>query len=310
MKRNADIHLPPLDRSYYETVNQITSGMTEDAEEKSFMVMLTIDREACRRDGVCSAVCPVQIITPANPDEYPGLVPGGEAFCIRCGHCVAVCPHGALRHDDMPIEDFPVIDRAGMPAAEQVMHFMRSRRSIRNYKPEPLGRETLAALIDLARYAPSGHNGQPVRWTVVQDAGDVQRMTGLVADWMQHLIDSKNPLAAALHMGLVVKAWAEGTDRICRQAPHLIVASADKADRSAPAAATIALTYLDLAAHAMGVGTCWAGYFNMAAGLWPPLRSALDLPPDELPLGSMMAGYPRYRYQRLAARRPPVIRWR
>ena len=274
------------------------------------MALLTVDREACRQDGICSEVCPVRIITLSSPDEYPALLPGGEAFCIRCGHCVAVCPHGALRHGDMPIEEFPLIDRAAMPAPDQVMQFMRSRRSIRNYKPEPLERETLTMLIDLARHAPSGHNGQPVRWTVVQDAGDVQRMAGLVADWMQHLIDEKNPLAAALHMEHVVKAWAAGADRICRQAPHMIVATADKADRTAPAAATIALTYLELAAHAIGVGTCWAGYFNMAAGLWPPLREALDLPADETPLGSMMAGHARYRYQRLAARRPPVIRWR
>ena len=68
---------------------------------------------------------------------------------------------------------------------------MRSRRSIRNYKLQPLPRETLAAVIDLARYAPSGHNGQPVRWTVIQDAGDVQRMAGLVADWMRHLVGGK-----------------------------------------------------------------------------------------------------------------------
>jgi hypothetical protein len=60
----------------------------------------------------------------------------------------------------------------------------------------------------------------------------------------------------------------------------------------------------------MGVGTCWAGYFNMAAGLWPPLQQALDLPVDEVPLGTMMAGYAQYRYQRLAARQVPSITWR
>ena len=273
------------------------------------MGLLTIDRERCRQDGVCSDVCPVRIIAFGEKDDYPVLVPGGEDFCIRCGHCVAVCPHGAIRHGDMPIGDFPEIERGGMPTADQVIHFMRSRRSIRNYRPEPVARETLTAIIDLARHAPSGHNGQPVRWTVIQDAGDVQRMASMVADWMRHLIAGKNPMAAALHMERVVKAWAQGADRICRQAPHLIVASADKGDRTGPAAATIALTYLELAAHAMGVGTCWAGYFNMAAGMWPPLQAALGLPPEQTPLGTMMVGYARYRYQRLAGRRAPVIRW-
>ena len=120
------------------------------------MGLLTIDEEHCRQDGICSVVCPVQIITPAGEGRYPSIVPGGAKLCIRCGHCVAVCPHGAVRHADMPVADFPDIDRERMPAADQVIHFLRSRRSIRNYKPEPLARETLAALIDSARCAPSG----------------------------------------------------------------------------------------------------------------------------------------------------------
>ncbi|MDJ0722195.1 MAG: nitroreductase family protein [Desulfobacterales bacterium] len=273
------------------------------------MGLIAIDKDRCRQDGICADVCPAQIIVAGEEDDYPALVPGGEDFCIRCGHCVAVCPHGAIRHGDMPIGDFPEVESGAKPTADQVIQFMRSRRSIRNYKSAPVPRETLTAMIDLARHAPSGHNRQPVRWTVIQDAGDVQRMAGLVADWMQHLIAEKNPTAAALHMDRVVKAWGQGKDRICRQAPHLIVASADKADRTGPAAATIALTYLELAAHALGVGTCWAGYFNMAATMWPPLKAALDLPPEQTPLGTIMAGYARYRYQRLAPRRLPVIRW-
>ncbi len=127
------------------------------------MGLLTIDQDRCRQDGICSDVCPLQIIAPGAVDDYPELVPGGEDICIRCGHCVAVCPHGAIQHGEMPIGDFHEIERAGMPAADQVIHFIRSRRSIRNYKPEPLARETLKAMIDLARHAPSGHNGQPVR---------------------------------------------------------------------------------------------------------------------------------------------------
>ncbi len=274
------------------------------------MSLLSIDAERCHRDGICADVCPALIITLDGEDGYPAVVEGGEERCIRCGHCVAVCPHGALSHAAMASEQCPVIEKASMPDRRQVTQFLRARRSIRRYREEVLDRETLAHLIDTARYAPSGHNYQPVHWLVVQSPDDVRRLAGLVADWMRHLIAEDNPMAAAMHMDKVVEAWDKGHDRICRSAPHLVVAHAAKANPTSPAAATIALTYFDLAAASMGLGACWAGYFNVAANVWPPLKEALELPEGHAPFGAMMVGHPKYRYQRLPLRNEPPIIWR
>jgi nitroreductase/NAD-dependent dihydropyrimidine dehydrogenase PreA subunit len=274
------------------------------------MSLLTVDRERCHRDGICADVCPALIIRLDGEDGYPSLVEGGETFCIRCGHCVAVCPHGALGHAAMAAEQCPEIEKADMPDRRQVIQFLRARRSIRRYREDVLDRETLAQLIDTARYAPSGHNFQPVQWMVVQDSGEVRRLAGLVADWMRHLVAQENPMAAAMHMDKTVEAWDKGHDRICRSAPHLVVAHAAKADPTAAPAATIALTYLDLAAASMGLGACWAGYFNVAANVWPPLKETLGLPEGHVPCGAMMVGRPQYRYQRLPLRNEPQIIWR
>ena len=149
-----------------------------------------------------------------------------------------------------------------------------------------------------------------MRWLVVQGPEDVLHLAGQVAEWMRHLVDEQSPMAAAMHLDLVVEAWDKGHDRICRSAPHLIVAHGAKADRTAPPAATIALSYLELAAASMGLGACWAGYFTMAANLWPPLKETLALPEGHVPLGAMLVGRPKYRYQRLPLRNPPEIVWR
>mgnify|MGYP002065428373 CR=1 FL=1 len=117
-------------------------------------------------------------------------------------------------------------------------------------------------------------------------------------------------MAAALHMDMVVDAWDKGHDRICRSAPHLVVAHAAKANPMAPAAATIALTYLELAVASLNLGACWAGYFNVAASFWPPLKEALELPEGHVPMGTMMVGRPSYRYQRLPLRNQVQITWR
>ena len=274
------------------------------------MSLLQIDREHCHRDGICADVCPALVITLEEDHGYPALVEDGAERCIRCGHCVAVCPHGALSHTAMASQDCPVIEEARLPDAVQIEHFLRARRSIRRYKNDPLDRETLARMIDVARYAPSGHNHQPVRWMVVESPAEVQRLAGLVADWMRHLIAEKSPMVEAMHLDLLVAAWDEGRDRICRDAPHLIVAHAEAANPTAPAAATIAVTYLELAAASMGLGACWAGFFNAAANFWPPLTEALALPEGHAPFGAMMVGRPKYRYQRLPRRNEPQISWR
>jgi ferredoxin len=43
------------------------------------------------------------IIKLKDKESVPELVSGGEEFCLRCGHCVAVCPHGALDHKEVPL---------------------------------------------------------------------------------------------------------------------------------------------------------------------------------------------------------------
>jgi nitroreductase len=113
-----------------------------------------------------------------------------------------------------------------------------------------------------------------------------------------------------MHLDRVVNAYENGKDKICRGAPHVIVAHAHKDNRSAPAACTIAITFFDLAAMSFGPGACWAGYFNAAANPWPPMQKALNLPEDHVSFGAMIVGYPKFQYQRLPLRNEPQITWR
>jgi nitroreductase len=239
----------------------------------------------------------------------PTPTPDADEICISCGHCVAVCPEGAFRHSAMTPEACPAVHREWRLEEAQVVHFLRSRRSIRVYKRDPVDRDTLNRLIDLARYAPSGHNMQPVRWRIVYEKPEVRRLAGLVVDWMRHLLEEGVPLAQTLHMDRIVAAWERGADRICRDAPHLIVAHAPREERTAAPACTIALTYLELAAPSFGLGTCWAGYFNAASNMWRPSEEALALPEGDVCFGAMMIGYPKYPYHRLPLRNQPAITW-
>jgi nitroreductase/NAD-dependent dihydropyrimidine dehydrogenase PreA subunit len=274
------------------------------------MALITVDNAKCKQDGICAAVCPANIIQLENTDAFPAVAAGDEQFCIGCGHCVSVCPHGALVHAALKPEECLPLKKELLPGLEAAEQFLRSRRSIRVYKKEPVERATLSKVIKLAGHAPSGHNLQPVRWLVIRDSKDVQKLAAMVIDWMRYLIAEKSPMVAMMHLDRVVTAWEDGRDRICRSAPHVIVAHAEKENPTAPAACTIALSYLELAAGPFGLGTCWAGYFNAAASFWPAMQSALKLPKGHTNFGAMLIGYPKFSYRRIPPRQPPVISWR
>lgn len=132
------------------------------------MISLFIDSGKCNKCGMCIEECPGDLIRIVEEDALPSWVRGAEFACLNCGHCVAICPTGALELTTMPLARcIPVIEEL-QPSSDQIEQFLKSRRSIRAYREEPVEREKLTKLIDIARYAPSGHNGQPVRWLVVK----------------------------------------------------------------------------------------------------------------------------------------------
>jgi len=273
------------------------------------MPLFEVDPDKCNRDGICVDECPIKIIALKDKDSVPKPVRGADQLCIHCGHCVAVCPTGALSHQGMTPEECPPVTKEWQLGPEQAEHFLRSRRSIRTYKDKPVDRQTLSKLIEIAAYAPSGHNTQPVHWHVVHDTETLQKQIGVVVDWMRYMIKEQPEIANMMHLDMVVAAWEMGIDTVCRGAPHVIVAHGHKDNPMAPNACVIALSYLELAAPSLGLGTCWAGFYNTAAMYWPDMKKNLGLPEGHVSYGAVMVGYPKYKYHRLPLRNKPVISW-
>ena len=155
---------------------------------------------------------------------------------------------------------------------------IRTRRTHKAYRPEPVPREQLEELLDLARWAPNHHLTAPWRFRVV-GPGTLER--------------------------LKAAAGPENAAKLDR-APTLVVASAAQTgepeqDEEDLLATGVASYIVLLAAHARGLAGYWRtpGFLREEAG-----REAVGLPPEERFVGLLHLGYPRQ--EQPPPERPPA----
>ena len=271
------------------------------------MNTFTVDLEKCNKDGFCVMACPTKVIQMESADEVPGPSDDFKDYCLECGHCAAVCPTGAFSLNWLRSEQCPPIRKEFILSEHQTEQFLRSRRSIRNFKDKPVERDKLEKLLEIACYAPSAKNNQPWYWTVVEDPTDTRRFAGMVIEWMRSVIEQFPEQAELRGLPRVVSAWDAGEERICRGAPHIIVVHGDKTYGFGAEDSALALSYLELYAPSIGLGSCWGGYFYSAVNAYPKLFEALGLPADHRAFGAVMVGYPKLKYQRLPLRNEPRV---
>ncbi len=68
---------------------------------------------------------------------------------------------------------------------EELLDLVVKRRSIRRFKPDPVPKETIVKIIEVARWAPSGFNMQPWEFVVVQAASLRERIVEILAFYWQ-----------------------------------------------------------------------------------------------------------------------------
>ena len=158
------------------------------------------------------------------------------------------------------------------------LRLFRERRSIRRYLDRPVADELVNALLEAARWAPSGLNNQPWRFVVIRD----------------------EPLRKAL-------AGLTKYGRIIEQAPVSIAVFLDnqslyhrEKDLQGVGAA---LQNLLLAAHELGLGAVWLGeILNNAARV----GELLELPPRYELMAVVAVGHPDPDHQPAKKERKPL----
>lgn len=270
------------------------------------MAVLNVDKNLCKSCGICTEVCGMGIIK-MDIEALPILsLPDA---CCACGHCVASCPNAALDNDKAPLIKQEVLHKFPVINADTAATFMRSRRSVRNYQKISVPRESIIKLLEIARYAPSGHNSQGLSYTVIDNPKILKKISETTIEWLEGLLKANVPWVLGLKS--IIDTYRNiGTDTILRDAPCLIIATAPVNHGMAQDNAKFSLEYVELYATSLGMGTCWAGFVQLCAGArYKPIMELINIKEDTAVVGALLAGYPKNIYKRLVDRNPLQVDW-
>ena len=175
--------------------------------------------------------------------------------------------------------------------------FLRSRRSVRRFKPEPISDEIIERMLSTAICAPSAHNRQPWRFCVLRSAAAKSRLAdAMAADFRRDLLQDNLPAAE-------VEKRVETSRTRINTSPLVVVMCMDlsemdgypdarrqAAERTMAVQSTAAAgNQLLLAAQAEGLAGVWT-----CGPLFAPdtVREALDLDSTWEPQAMFFIGHP------------------
>jgi len=166
------------------------------------------------------------------------------------------------------------------PDYDTLMGVMERRRSVRRYGRETINDALLDKLLKAAQLAPSAGNLQARDFILVRDP------------------NTKHELAEAAY-GQFFIAMAPLVLVGCANIARSRIAYGQRAELYAVQDVTIAACYVQLAAEALGIATCWIGAFDEKR-----VSQALKIPLDIRPVLMLPSGYPDESPQRTVRMEP------
>lgn len=130
----------------------------------------------------------------------------------------------------------------------EVLNAIKSRRSVRAYRPDRLKKSELDTIVEAGVWAPSGHNAQAWHFTAIQDRTVLdeinvkakEKMSAIKVDWIQAI--SRNPNSDITH-----------------RAPALVIVSFRKGAITGNTDCAAAIENMMIEAWSLGIGSCWMG---------------------------------------------------
>ncbi|MGL6120414.1 MAG: nitroreductase family protein [Fusobacteriaceae bacterium] len=271
--------------------------------------MFKVNIEKCIGCGLCIKDCLVKDI-----QMLDGKANIKNRSCFKCGHCVAICPVKAVVTDEYAMEDVVEYEKESFDiSAENLLNFIKYRRTIRQYKEKEVENEKLLKIIEAGRFTPTATNSQDVGYVVVKN--DISKLREMTMETLKVMGEKILETSEDKKMRMYAKMWLD-MHEVCKENPKkgdklfynatsLIVVTAKNSTNG-----DLASGNMELMTNALGLGAVYCGFFIVAAQQNKEIAQFLEIGEDRKIVSCLVVGYPDVKYKRTAPRKCAEISWR
>lgn len=149
----------------------------------------------------------------------------------------------------------------------EVSEAILNRRSIRSYKAKPVEDEKIEKILEAARWAPSAGNLQSVEYVIARDE-ETKGKLAAASYGQEQVSEAPVDIVVCCNLSKISHYGQRGRELYSLQESGACIQN------------------LMLAAHSLGMGTCWIGAFDEAE-----VRRAIGAPQDVKPIAIISVGY-------------------
>jgi len=244
-------------------------------EKQPANIFIEIDK--CTGCGLCVDVCKdfsFKIV------DHKVVKSGTPALgCVACGHCMMICPVGVIAIEGRslnPLQLYNLPDKKKAADYEGLSALLQHRRSIREFRDEPVELYKINQILEAAQTAPMGippsdvhvmvlENKTQVHNFAVEFSGYLKGIRWMASDWFLTIMHpflgkANNEMMQGFIkpvFDIFIKSMDNGKNWINYDAPVAMYFYGSP--YSDPADPIIAATYAMLAGESLGLGTCMIG---------------------------------------------------
>ncbi|MBW2060495.1 MAG: nitroreductase family protein [Deltaproteobacteria bacterium] len=309
--------------------------------ETVHMGVMEVDKDICTGCGLCILNCPFKAWE-MGEDEFPRLK--DEYECFSCYNCMVACPTEAIsiaepyRVDDgyWKTDPGPLEARLPMEPGDAdgnpdkwnaVEREIMERRSVRNFKDEPVPESFIRRVLEAGRFAPSAGNCQPWKFFVITNRSLINEMDEIAYNGINGIYTMyKNDETVQNLVPVVESSPGGGTfdprlalggmGSIARKnmpaslkAPCVILLAGDERAIGSPELNIgIAGQNMNLVANSLGIKACWVGFLAAPANS-PEIADKIGLKPPWRVVTTLVLGWPDFKQEGVVPREYRPVVW-